>query len=89
MVDFGKLDRRPLTNLYIVEGYICSKCEVWKPLFFTTRALDENFKRLKMLGPTHRAFLYHFLKTLKRAMDIQERGRWHGEIAYKDVAESR
>lgn len=89
MVDFGNLERRPLSKLYIVEGYVCSACDRWKPIYYTTRALDENFKRLNNLPPMHRSFLYHFLKTVKRAMEIQERGRSYGEIGHKDLAESR
>lgn len=75
MLDWGSLEERRISKLYWQEGYYCRECFKWNGLFFTTLALKQSLDRLKNMRPDHTSFLYHFLKTLKRAETIQERGR--------------
>lgn len=89
MVDMEHLESRPLSGLYIERGYVCPACGKWKPCHISTRQLDESLRRLSAMRPDHPSFWYHFVKAVKRAQDIQERGRLHGSIRHKDLALSR
>jgi hypothetical protein len=87
MLDWSRLERRPLSKLYSVEGFFCPFCRRWKPLFFTTRQLDENLRKLETMRPDHPSFYFHLLKAVKRAQEIQKRGReLDGSIRHTDMA---
>ena len=86
MQDMAKLPRRPISKLYSVEEFICKACGKRKPCFFTTVQLLDGMRKLETMRPTHPSFWYHFLKTLKRAEEIQRRGeKEYGKIGHQDL----
>jgi len=74
MLDLEKLEKRPVSKLYFVEGFLCQHCERWEPVFFTTLQLQESMKKLAQMSPHNPSYSYHLSKTLKRAEEIQKRG---------------
>lgn len=87
MIDFLKLERRPLNSLMWVEGYECQHCRQWKPCWFSNRQLDEKLRKLESMPVTHRSFRYTFVKLYNRAVQLQIRGQeTDGSIRHKDVA---
>jgi hypothetical protein len=88
MIDAENLERRPLSGLYTAEGFTCQECNTWKPWWYSTRQLDENMRKLETMKPDHPSFWWHFVKTRKRAEEIQQRGRntAHGEIGHQNMA---
>lgn len=90
MVDWENLEGRPLSKLITVYGYTCQVCNVWKPCWYSNRQLDDAMRRLISLPPTHPSFLYHFARTMKRAKEIQQRGRntANGAFGHQNLAQS-
>ncbi len=88
MVDWERLEVRPISSLYTAHGYTCSKCSTWKRLWISTVQLLEHIRRLETMQPTHPSFWYHYSKTMKRSLVIQRRGRIseNGTIRDKDMA---
>jgi hypothetical protein len=87
MIDWSKLESRPLAGLYTVSGYTCKKCGKWKPCYYSNRLLDESLRKLESISPKNRSFEFHFRKLVKRAIDIQERGMAaHGASRCKNMA---
>lgn len=87
MVDWERLETRPVSALYVVLGYHCKACGCWKPCTYSTRQLDGNLRRLILMRPDHPSFYYHLVKTVRRAEEIQRRGReLNGSIQHRDVA---
>lgn len=74
MIDWTKLERRPLSKVIWVEGYTCQQCNRWKPCWYSNRLLEEALRKLESMPPRHASFAWHFLKAIKRAQDIQKRG---------------
>lgn len=75
MLDWTRLEVRQISKMYRQEGYTCPACEKWNGLFYLTIALEQNIQRLDHMRPDHPSFRHHFIKTVKRAEVIQERGR--------------
>lgn len=75
MINLQSLESRPLSKIYAVEGFTCKHCERWEVVFYMTVALQESLRKLEKQHPFNTSFKYHFAKTLKRAMEIQRRGR--------------
>jgi hypothetical protein len=87
MIDWDKLEGRPLSKIYKVFGFSCPVCSAWKPCWFSSAQLDENLKRLSEMNPRNPSFWYHFVKTRNRSIEIQARGRKeYGEIGFQDMA---
>ena len=86
MADWGSLERRPLSKLYIAEGITCKGCGIWKPAWFTSRQLDEAMHKVLRYTPGSKRFRYYFAKALKYAVQIQQRGMAeYGKSKYKDM----
>ena len=75
MVNVDALEKQTISRLISVEGYTCGKCHQWIPVWFFDRGLMEKLEKLKEMSPTHSSFRYTFGKILKRAFDLQTRGR--------------
>lgn len=73
IVDWTRLEKRPITNLIRVEGYTC-RCGKWVSCWYSTRQLEESLCKLESMRPEHANFLYYFGKALRRAEEIQKRG---------------
>lgn len=88
MLDTDKLERRPLSDLMTVTGISCQICKMWKPWYYSTRQLDESMRKLRLMPPDHASFWYYFVKTRKRAEEIQRRGRniANGAFQYPHMA---
>jgi len=71
LVDYGKLERRPLSGLYTASGYECRQCKTWKPCYYSTRLLDEELSKLEKLSPNHPSFAFRLAKAFRRASAIQ------------------
>jgi hypothetical protein len=86
MLDWAKLPIRPISKLYSVQEFICKACGKSAPCFFTTVQLLDGLRKLETMRPNHPSFRYHFVKTLRRAEEIQIRGeKEYGEIRHKNV----
>lgn len=89
MVDWERLESRPLSKLLTVQGCTCMFCMSWKPCWYTNRQLDDQMRRLESMPPTHPSFKYHFVRTAKRAEEIQRRGRnTDGALGHQNMAQS-
>lgn len=75
MIDWENLEKRPLSKLLTAEGFMCQVCGTWKHLYYSTPQLEEKMRRLTQMSPAHPSFQYHFVKTFKRAQEVQRRGR--------------
>ena len=73
MVDYSTLETRPVDKVVSAEGYICSKCEVWEPVFYYTATLLEKLARLENTAVGNKKFNYLFGKTLKKAENLRSR----------------
>jgi hypothetical protein len=88
MLDWNNIPSRPLGKLYFVEEFYCSTCQQREPVWFTTVQLLDGMRKLETMRPDHPSFWYHFVKTLKRAEEIQRRGeKEYGKIGRKNVVE--
>lgn len=74
MVDLENLEKRPFSRLYTVEGTTCQQCGKWEACWFSTLQLSESMRKLGTMRPDHGSFRFRFIKTLKRAQEIQLRG---------------
>jgi len=75
MIDWHRLESRPLSKLLTVSGYVCQQCNRWKPCWYSNRLLDDAMRKLESMSPQNPSFFYHFVKTMKRAAEIQKRGQ--------------
>lgn len=88
MLDLENMETRPITKIYSMEGFTCMFCERWQITFCKTLQLEESLYKLKRMHPFNSSFAYHLAKTLKRAQEIQKRGReLYGEITIQHVVE--
>lgn len=79
LIEYERLESRPLDRLMTARGYQCERCNQWKPVFYTTQLLDAMLRKLESYDPSRRDFQFHFGKALRRTEDIQKRGTelWH------------
>ena len=73
MVDFSNLGTRPVNKVVNAEGFICSTCGIWEPVFYITVSLQEKLARLDKLAIGNKKFNYLFGKTLKKAENLRSR----------------
>lgn len=78
MIDMTHLERKQVDKLHDVEGYVCSGCGEWVTVFTTTRSLDDAMHRLARLSVSRSDFRYHFMKTLKKATQVQKKAADYG-----------
>jgi hypothetical protein len=53
-------------------GYKCEDCGTFNRLFITTNSLDDAVEKLERYEPGHKQFMWHFGKTLKKALGLQK-----------------
>ena len=87
MIDLEKMENRPLSRIFTQEGFICERCGTWKPVFINTLSLRDAMRKLDQMPLTHKDYRFHFMKTVRKAMDVQKRGDQHGPSRNKDMAE--
>ena len=73
MVDFSNLDTRPVTKVVNAEGFVCSTCGIWEPVFYITVSLQEKLARLDRTAIGNKKFNYLFGKTLRKAENLRSR----------------
>ena len=73
IVDISTLDTRPVTKVVNAEGYECSNCGIWEPVFYMTVSLKEKLARLDRTAVGHKKFNYLFGKALKKAENLRSR----------------
>lgn len=86
MLDFEKLESRPLSRIYFEEGFVCGYCGQWEPVFITTQSLRDAMRKLDRMSPSHRSFYFHLLKTLRKANEIQRRGEEYVALSIPHMA---
>ncbi len=86
MVDLQSLTIRSVDKVLSVEGYECSICERWEPVFYTTVSLQIKMALLEKtpIGPR---FTKRFGKALKKAENLQVNARKRdGESRNRNMA---
>jgi hypothetical protein len=78
LVNLDNLSKRPIDKIVTAEGFACGKCGHWEAIFHSTPSLEEAMRKLMRLSPEKTGYRFHFLKTLKKAIGINERAesRW-------------
>jgi len=84
MVDWERLEKRPVNSIYSISGQVCQSCQKWNVLWYSTKLLDEKMEKLANTPQTNKSFWYHFCKTRKRAEEIQK----NGKIKFQNMAGS-
>ncbi len=74
-VNWSNMASSPVEKFLDEIGFHCRKCGTWNVKFYTSPQLENNFRRLLEMKPTHASFWYYFVKARKRAEEIQRRGR--------------
>lgn len=88
MLDLENMETRSISKIYSMEGYTCASCERWQITFCKTLQLEESLYKLNRMHPFNSSFAYHLSKTLKRAEEIQRRGReLYGKIDLPHMVE--
>lgn len=80
LVDFGNLERKPLTKIVTGKGYTCV-CGKFQVIFYTTPSMEEAFKSLLRYPPGHKKFLWLFSKALRKAQGIQHGAKRNNDLA--------
>jgi len=73
MVDFANMDIRPMTKVVKAEGFDCSTCGIWEPVFYITVSLQEKLARLERTAIGKKKFNYLFGKVLRKAENLRSR----------------
>lgn len=73
MLDYENLESRPLPKLWEVEGYVCERCQQWKPVFYTNARLNDKLRKLS--STRHKSFNHTFFRTLQSARAAQLAGQ--------------
>ena len=74
MVDLQSLAIRSVDKVLSVEGYVCSTCERWEPVFYTTVSLQNKMALLEKT-PIGSRFTKRFGKVLRKAENLQVNAR--------------
>ena len=81
-MDLESPDFLSIFKLTTSEGYICENCNGRIPFFVTTQSLWDAMHRVEKIDPSKQSFRFHFLKTLKKAIGVQE--KYHGQSQHTD-----
>lgn len=71
MIDLDALQERPLDKVRNEAGYTCSGCKEFQRVYITTKSLNVALTRIKTFDTKRGDFLWHFGKTLKKALSTQ------------------
>lgn len=73
MVSMEDLAEKSVDKIKISRGYMCENCGQFNTLYYVTISMRESLEKLKRYRISHPDFHFHFAKTLKKAIGIQER----------------
>lgn len=86
MLDLECLETMPISKIFTQEGFVCKNCKQWKPVFILTLSLSEAMRKLNQMSLSHKNYRFHFMKTVRKAMDVQKRGEFYGSSRNKNMA---
>ena len=73
MVDMDNLEKQPIDKVASRLGTMCTNCDTWVTISYTTRLLEDALKKLEGKSPTSAGYHYHFAKVLKKCEGVQEK----------------
>jgi len=73
MVDMDNLDNQPIDKVASRLGTICTNCDTWITISYTTRLLEDALKKLESRPTSSAGYHYHFAKAFKKCEGVQEK----------------
>jgi uncharacterized protein YlaI len=74
MVNMDTLIQKRVSATKNSAGYLCEECGQYNILYYTTASLEDALKKMNRYQPNHKDFYWHFSKTLKKMLGVNDNG---------------